>query len=96
MKNSTILLILIATNLIGSQTFAQAIFPLDENGEIVYTEIVKVDSIKAKDLYVRAYTWFANSFVNAKNVIQLNDKEAGRILGKGNFDVLIGIKGPEF
>jgi hypothetical protein len=63
----------------------QDIFPKDEKGNIVYTEIVNVDSTNLKELYVRAHTWFANNFKSAKSVIQLDDKEAGKIIGKGYF-----------
>ena len=62
------------------------IFPLDENGKITYSEVVNADSITSDELFVRAHTWFANSFKSANNVIQLNDKEAGRLIGKGNLD----------
>lgn len=45
-----------------------------------------VDSIKdaSKDvLYIRAHEWFAKTFVSAKEVIQMSDKEAGKLIGKG-------------
>ncbi len=68
-------------------SFGQAIFPVDEKGEIIYSEVVKVDSSNYKELYVRAHEWFADTFKSAKDVIQLDDKEAGKIVGKGNVEV---------
>lgn len=69
------------------QTTSTNIFPIDEKtGEIVYSGIVNVDSANFKELYVRAHEWFANTFKSAQNVIQLNDKEAGKIIGKGLFE----------
>ena len=73
--------------LISFSSFGQAIFPIDEKGEIVYSGVVNVDSINSKELYVRAHEWFANTFKSAKDVIQLDDKEAGEIVGKGGFEV---------
>jgi hypothetical protein len=58
-------------------------FPLNEAGEIEYTEVVQVDGVSANELYVRAKEWLALTFVSSKSVIQLEDKEAGKIIGKG-------------
>jgi hypothetical protein len=71
------------------KSFSRAnIFPIDkETGKITYSEIIKVDSINSQELYLRAKVWFVHSFVSAKNVIQLDDKESGKIIGKGLFDV---------
>ena len=55
--------------------------------KITYSEIIKVDSVNSQQLYLRAKIWFVHSFVSAKNVIQLDDKEAGKLIGKGVFDV---------
>jgi hypothetical protein len=63
-------------------------FPIDSiTGKITYSEIIKVDSVNNQKLYLRANVWFVHSFVSAKNVIQLNDKESGKIIGKGTFQV---------
>lgn len=70
------------------KSFQENIFPIDNRtGEITYSEIIKVDSVKSQELYIRAKVWFVHSFVSAKNVIQLDDKESGKIIGKGLFDV---------
>lgn len=62
------------------------ILPL-ENGNVVYTEVVKVDSINKKELYNRAKKWFVLNYKSANAVIQLEDKEDGMIIGKGNFRI---------
>lgn len=48
-------------------------------------EFTIIDSSKENkdDLYVKAKSWFAKTFVSANSVIQLDDKEAGKIIGKG-------------
>lgn len=59
-------------------------FPMDSTtGKITYTEVVKVDSTATKDeLYSRAREWFAKAYKSSTNVIQMEDKESGKIVGK--------------
>lgn len=48
-------------------------------------EFVTVNSLpgNSKDeLYLRAHSWMARTFVSSKDVIQMSDKDAGRIIGK--------------
>lgn len=63
------------------------IFPI-ENGKVVYQQLDSAITASSTDLYNRAKLWVANAFRSSKNVIQIDDKEAGTILGKGNFDVI--------
>ncbi len=63
------------------------IFP-EVNGEINYTEVVSLDSsIKKDELYYRAKKWFADTYKSANDVIQMQDKDAGTLIGKGIFVV---------
>lgn len=59
------------------------LYNLDKNNSI--TRIVVVDSIpKTKyQIYVAVNEWFIHSFNDGKSVIQLNDKDAGTIIGDG-------------
>lgn len=65
------------------------IFPVVDN-DICYTEIIQVQDISKDELYNRAHTWFVNAFKSAKDVIQMQDKESGKIMGKGAFQYSIG------
>jgi hypothetical protein len=58
-------------------------YGLDKNNAISRTVIT--DSIpRTKDqLYIEVNNWFIHSFNSGKSVIQLNDKDAGVIIGKG-------------
>ena len=58
------------------------ILPLVEK-EVTYTNVVTVDSVKATELYIRAKLWLADAYKSSKDVIQVEDKEAGQIVGKG-------------
>lgn len=56
-----------------------------KDGKVVY-EFVDSSIISQKDLiHNRARTWVANNFRDANAVIQLDDKELGELIGKGNF-----------
>lgn len=71
----------------------EIIFPIDENtGKIVFSEVVQVDGKSKNDLYFSARKWFVNSFKSSQNVIQLDDKDEGLIVGKANLDVRLSSK----
>lgn len=83
MKKLTLLLVLIS-----SVSVAQVVFPKDENGNVTYTGTILVDSMLTKnELYSRAQEFFAKAFVSSINVIQYQDKDEGKIIGKGNLSI---------
>lgn len=65
--------------------------PTDESGKINYNGVVQIDSVSAKELYFRSKQFFVNTFKSANDVIQMDDKEAGIIVGKGFNDIYIKI-----
>lgn len=71
-------------------------FPLDENGNIVYTDVVKLDQeISQKILFSTALTWITETFKVGKAVLDLQDKDSGTIFGNGNFIVTpVGFMAP--
>ena len=87
MKKTIYLFILIMFSINSfSQEKLLDILPL-ENGNVVYTEVVKVDSLNKKELYNRVKKWVVLKYKSANDVIQLDDKEDGIIIGKGNFGI---------
>lgn len=52
---------------------------------IEYTEVVTVSAATKDQLYLAARKWVAENFRSSNDVVQMNDKEAGEIVGKGNF-----------
>ena len=62
---------------IGSQ------LSLDKNNSLTYTQVIECGEQTKEKLYVTLNHWFIESFNDANSVIQLNDKEAGVIIGKG-------------
>lgn len=72
-------LILSAFILLAGLTTANAQTPIS------YSEVVQVEGATKDELYQRAKNWFVDTFRSANDVIQLDDKENGQIVGKGNF-----------
>jgi hypothetical protein len=55
-----------------------------------YEKIFNIPNTAKDELYVRANEWFVNTFKSAKSVIQFQDKEAGKIMGKYRLYITIG------
>lgn len=57
---------------------------------IVYSDVLKVDSISKDVLFSRAREWFNKNFKDYKSVISIEDKENGELSGKGlmHFNVI--------
>lgn len=83
MKASLPLLLFISFN-----TFAQnSTLPIDGATHLItYTEIVKASGNK-DELYSRSKEWFAKTYNSAQRVIQMDDKESGKIVGKAMMQV---------
>lgn len=59
------------------------IFP-EKDGKVYYSEVIQVDtSLKKNDLFNTVRKWFAEAYKSANDVIQLQDRETGEIVGKG-------------
>lgn len=53
-----------------------------------WTEIIQTDtSLKKDDLYRNAKLFFTNEFKSAKDVIQYDDRNEGKVVGKGDFHI---------
>lgn len=50
-----------------------------------YERIIEVPSLSKDQIYIRANAWFVENFNSAESVIQFQDKEAGKIMGKYRF-----------
>lgn len=75
--------------LVTCRIYSQDIFPL-KSGEIVYSDTVKVDSLKADELFSRAYKWFSNNYPRKErheyDFFSISaKKDNGIITGYGNF-----------
>lgn len=85
MKRLMIILLLLVGNFCYGQKKYRGLPLVDD--QIIYTGVVNVDSVNANELYLRAKLWLAEAYKNSKEVIQVDDKESGQIVGKGIFVV---------
>jgi len=53
------------------------------DGRIVFTDVIKIDSIDKTSLYLRAKKFFVNTFNSGKDVIQFDDRETATVIGRG-------------
>lgn len=83
MKKITIVAVLFPLIALAQRDIPEIVFP-EVNGKINYTEVINLDStVKKDELYNRAKTWFAENYNSANDVIQMQDKEAGILIGRG-------------
>lgn len=91
MKKLLTCLFLIITGESFSQTIEE--MPIDESGTINFSEVVQVDSATKEQLFAAAKQFFGDTFKSAKDVIQVEDRDAGFIIGKAFKDIQIKILG---
>jgi hypothetical protein len=60
-----------------------------DSAKAYYTAVVKVDSSTKAELYTKARSWFAKTYNSSKSVIQMDDKDAGEIVGRGAAEAYI-------
>lgn len=58
-------------------------------GKVTYEDVITIDGLSASQIYVRGNEWFAKTFNSANDVIQMQDKEAHKIIGKGAISVVL-------
>lgn len=84
MKSLFVIIIALATITSNAQNW-----PIDkEANKIVFTSIITVDSATKNELYLCVKEWYAKTYNDSKSVIKLDDKETGKIVGKGLIQVI--------
>jgi hypothetical protein len=65
--------------------------------KITFSEVMNVgDTASKQELYVRAREWFARTYNSSNSVIQYEDKEAGKIIGKAVMQVYHKVFGSNY
>ena len=58
------------------------------DGQYEFTEVVQLDSTYKKDiLYRNAKLFFANLFKSSKDILQYDEREEGKVIGKGTIQI---------
>jgi hypothetical protein len=87
-KGLIIILHSIICLIVNNSSNAQNTLPRNADGRVEYTAVVYVDSTSSKDaIYAAARAWFVDNFKDAKEVLQVQDKDAGELVGKGYIDI---------
>lgn len=82
MKRLLLLTLLLMPGVLLAQ---QISMPIDSASNLIsYQEVVSVEGASKDELYIRATEWFAKTFKSAQDVIQMDDKSAGKVIGKGS------------
>lgn len=87
-----IILFFVSYHLQGQERLLN-ILPLVD-GLVTYTGVIRVDSISKDELYGRAKRWFITTYKSPKDVIELDDKEDGEIIGKGTIRIVYYFRDP--
>jgi len=87
MKKLSFLFVITITSLVSSAQSKNYIPELPvKDGAIFYEEIVSLGTTAKKEvLYFRARKWFANYYKKATQVLQMDDKDQGKLIGKGGY-----------
>lgn len=51
--------------------------------DLEYSAVHQINGLSKDELFTKTQSWFAVTFVDSKSVLELQDKENGRIIGKG-------------
>jgi hypothetical protein len=66
--------------------------PLNENERIEFIEVIEVPGKTQDELYISAKTWIAEDYNSANDVIQMDEKKAGKVIVKGIYSYTNWIK----
>lgn len=59
------------------------LYEIDDNGHITYSRVIETENLTKDEMYSRALSYFIYNYNDANSVIQEQDKEDGRLIGKG-------------
>ena len=55
-----------------------------------FSKVIKTNNLSTTDVYIAVNDWFASTYGSSKEVIQVSDKETGKIVGKALMDYSYG------
>ncbi|MGI4736112.1 MAG: DUF4468 domain-containing protein [Janthinobacterium lividum] len=89
MKKLVLIIGLLSTGPLAYTASAQvvnlALLPVDSTTRrITITQVVEVPGVSKTELYSRAREWFAKTFSSSKAVLEMDDREAGKLVGTFN------------
>ncbi len=67
--------------------FINAQIPIDESGKAVYTDVVEVSNLTAKQIYDKAKFWMVFTLKSGDNMVELSAENSDRIIGTRNIQL---------
>lgn len=58
------------------------VLPKDENGKVHFAKTIEVSNLSQEQIYSKSKVFFSTNFNTVKDVIELDDKENGIIIGR--------------
>ena len=65
----------------------QVELPIDESGNVVYTEVVALQGKTKKQLYDKAKLWMVSTLKSGDNMVELGGDNSDQIIGTGNISL---------
>lgn len=95
MKLFAVLILLLPTFVYPQDEVYKKELPLNDENRIEFSEVVQFEGMTKDQIYAKAMAWFAESYRSANDVIQMDDKEAGVMIGKGlvRYNIDLGMDG---
>lgn len=78
-------LVITGLMLLGFHSRAQ--LPTDQNGNIVFTEVIEVKDKTKKQLYDKAKLWIVSTLKSGDNMVGLGGNNSDQIVGTGNLSI---------
>ena len=79
---------------VAGQTVWKNPLPVDSvTHRVSYSGVVEVPGATKAELYSRAREWFANTFGSSKAVLEMDDRESGKLIGNANAETSIDYGG---
>jgi hypothetical protein len=73
-------------SIIAQDTLYKMHLPLNDENKIEFIEIVEMPNKSQADLYTLCKGWIVENYNSANAVIQMDDKEAGKLIAKGFYE----------
>ena len=84
---SIISVLTICVNLAAQNPYEPVTF--DENGNVLMQEVITADGKTTNDLYNAAKLWFGDAYNSSQDVLQVDNKEEGLIMGKAFKEITV-------
>lgn len=89
MKN-LFLLLLILNFSANAQDFTEFELPINDDGIVTFSDVVKIPGATTESLYSSGREWFVTTFKSADDVLQMDDRTAGKLIGKAYSEIPVG------